>query len=257
MKLTLSWLKDHLETDASLEDIVTTLTAIGLEVEEVEDNAAALAPFTVARVVEAKQHPNADRLKVCIVDTGTEQVQVVCGAPNARTGLKGVFAPAGSHIPGTDMHLKPGNIRGEDSNGMLCSEREMGLSDEHGGIIELPEDAEVGTPFAGLFGLDDPVIDIAITPNRGDCLGVRGIARDLAAAGLGTLKEVDFSPVSGGFQSPVRWVREDGLGEACPYVAGRFFRGVTNRPSPRLDAAAAAGHLACAPFPPSWTSPIM
>ena len=235
MKFTLSWLKQHLETDASLEAITDRLTMIGLELEGVEDRAAALAPFTVAHVKEARQHPDADRLRVCIVDTGTDEVQVVCGAPNARTGMKGVFAPTGSYIPGTDMTLKPGVIRGQESNGMLVSEREMGLSDEHEGIIELPEDAEVGMPFAAVMGFDDPVIDIAITPNRGDCLGVHGVARDLAAAGLGSLKPFDKSAVAGSFESPVAWLRDlpADKGEACPFVAGRFFRNVTNGPSPK------------------------
>jgi phenylalanyl-tRNA synthetase beta chain len=191
MKFTLKWLKEHLETEASVQEITDKLTMIGLELESVEDRAAELAAFKVAYVKEARRHPNADRLSVCIVDTGSEEVQVVCGAPNARTGMKGVFAAAGSYIPGTDMVLKAGQIRGEASNGMLVSEREMGLSDEHEGIIDLPEDAVVGTPFAQVLGLDDPVIDVEITPNRGDCLGVRGIARDLAAAGLGTLKPFD------------------------------------------------------------------
>jgi phenylalanyl-tRNA synthetase beta chain len=235
MKFTLSWLKDHLETEASLEAITDKLTMLGLELEGVADRAARLAPFTVAYVKEARPHPNADRLRVCIVDTGREEVQVVCGAPNARTGMKGVFAPAGSYIPGTDMVLKPGKIRGEASNGMLVSEREMGLSDEHEGIIDLPEDAEVGTPFAKILGLDDPVIDIAITPNRGDCLGVHGVARDLAAAGLGALKLFDAAPVPGSFESPVKW-RIDlpaAKAEACPCVVGRYFRNVKNRPSPK------------------------
>jgi phenylalanyl-tRNA synthetase beta chain len=235
MKFTLSWLKDHLETEAPLEAIVDKLSMIGLEVEAVEDKAAGLAPFTVAYVKEARQHPDADRLRVCIVDTGTEEVQVVCGAPNARTGMKGVFAPAGSYIPGTDMVLKPGKIRGLDSNGMLVSEREMGLSDEHEGIIDMPADAPVGEAFAKLLGLDDPVIDIAITPNRGDCLGVRGVARDLAAAGLGKLKPVAGGVVPGGFDSPVKWLIDlpKDKAAACPAVAGRFFRNLENGPSPK------------------------
>lgn len=156
MKFTLSWLKDHLETEASVETIAEALTALGLEVEGVEDRGAALAPFTVAYVKSAEKHPNADKLRVCIVETGTGEVQVVCGAPNARAGMKGVFAPVGSHIPGTGLDLKKGVIRGVESNGMLCSEREMGLSDAHDGIIELPEDAPVGESFAKLLGLDDP-----------------------------------------------------------------------------------------------------
>lgn len=234
MKFTLGWLKDHLDTDATLDEIATTLSMIGIEVEAIEDRATSLEAFAVAYVKEARPHPNADRLSVCIVDTGTEEVQVVCGAPNARTGMKGVFAPAGSYIPGTDMVLKPGQIRGEASNGMLVSEREMGLSDEHEGIIDLPADAVVGTPFATVLGLDDPVLDVAITPNRGDCLGVRGIARDLAAAGLGRLKPFNPPPVPGTFDSPMRWLRDlpAEAEDACPYVAGRYFRAVRNGPSP-------------------------
>jgi len=235
VKFTLSWLKDHLETDALLGEITDALTALGLELEEVHDPARELEAFTVGYVVEARQHPNADRLRVCIVDTGTGKIQVVCGAPNARTGMKGVFAPAGTHIPGTGVDLKKGVIRGEESNGMLCSEREMGLSDAHEGIIELPEDAPVGAPFAKIMGLDDPVIDIAITPNRGDCLGVRGVARDLAAAGIGTLKPFTAAePVSVSFESPIQWKRDFPKGEegACPMVVGRYFRGLKNGPSP-------------------------
>ncbi len=233
MKFTLSWLKDHLETDATLQEITDALTSLGLELEGVDDPSAKLAPFTVCYVREAKQHPNADRLRVCMVETGSgEIVQVVCGAPNARTGMKGVFAPAGSHIPGTGVDLKPGVIRGEESNGMLCSEREMGISDDHDGIIDLPEDAPVGAAFAAYAGMDDPVIEIAITPDRGDCLGVRGVARDLAAKGLGTLKPVDLSPVEGTYDSPLKWARSDTTGDDCPYVAGRHFRGVKNGPSP-------------------------
>ena len=236
MKFTLSWLKTHLETEASLEEIADKLSMIGLELEGVEDRGKALAPFTVAHVKEARPHPDADRLRVCIVETKDHgEVQVVCGAPNARTGMKGVFAPAGTHIPGTGIDLKKGTIRGVESNGMLVSEREMGLSDEHEGIIELPEDAPLGAPFAAVMGLDDPVIDIAITPNRGDCLGVRGVARDLAAAGLGTLKSHDFAEVPGSFDSPVKWLRDFSkeTAGACPFVAGRSFRGVKNGPSPK------------------------
>src|SRR4029453_14113702 len=183
-----------------------------------------------AYVREARRHPNADKLSVCLVDTGREIVQVVCGAPNARTGMKGVFAPAGVHIPGTGIDLKKGVIRGEESNGMLVSMREMGLSDEHEGIIELPADAPVGVPFAGVMGLDDPVIEVAITPDRADCLGVHGIARDLAAAGLGKLIAPDLAPVKGSFDSPIKWRRDfpAGQGDACPFVAGRYFRGVKN-----------------------------
>jgi len=234
MKFTLSWLKDHLETEADLQQITDTLTAIGLELEEVVDRAAELAPFTVARVIEARPHPDADRLKLCLVDTGSEQVQVVCGAPNARTGMKGVFAPVGTTIPGTGLFLKASKIRGQDSNGMLCSEREMGLSDEHEGIIELPEDAEVGRAFSDVAGLNDPMIDINVTPNRQDCLGVRGIARDLAAAGLGTLKPFASDPLAGNIDSPIGVTLQFPADkqDACSCFVGRYFRGVQNGPSP-------------------------
>ena len=238
MKFTLSWLTEHLETDADLATIVEKLSLIGLEVEGVEDPAAKLAPFTVARVISAEQHPNADRLRVCQVETADHgTVQVVCGAPNARSGMIGVFAPSGSWIPGTEMELKPGKIRGAESNGMLVSEREMGLSDEHSGIIDLsPAEGQtapaLGTPLSQLLGLDDPVIEIAITPNRGDCLGVRGVARDLAAAGLGTLKPLEAPKVAGSYDSPLTWQIDAEASGACPYVAGRHFRGLTNGPSP-------------------------
>ena len=232
MKFTLKWLKDHLETDRPLAEIVERLSLIGLEVEGVEDPAAKLAPFKVARVIEARQHPDADRLRVCRVETADGEVQVVCGAPNARTGMTGVFAPSGSYIPGTDMTLKPGVIRGVESNGMLVSEREMGLSDDHEGIIDLEESWAVGTPLAEVLGLDDPVIEVAVTPNFAHCLGVRGIARDLAAAGLGRLKPLAIPAQEGGFESPMKWKIAGGAEAFCPYVAGRFFRGVRNGPSP-------------------------
>lgn len=232
MKFTHSWLLDHLDTDADVAMIAETLTNIGLEVEAVIDEGAALSPFVIGFVEDAWQHPNADRLRVCMVNDGTSTTQVICGAPNARKGMKGVFAPAGTHIPGTGVDLKVGEIRGEKSHGMLCSEREMGLSDEHDGIIDLPEDAPVGGSFAAYAGLDDPVYEIGITPNRGDCLGVYGIARDLAAAGLGTLKKPDYNNVAGSYDSPIEWQRDDAIGNACPYVAGRHFSGVTNGPSP-------------------------
>ncbi|HET8727888.1 MAG TPA: phenylalanine--tRNA ligase subunit beta, partial [Alphaproteobacteria bacterium] len=235
MKITLSWLKDHLETDATVDEIAEALTSLGLEVEEVEDRGSALAAFTVGYVKSAEKHPNADKLRVCIVDTGRGDVQVVCGAPNARTGMKGVFAPAGTHIPGTGLDLKKGVIRGVESNGMLCSEREMGLSDAHEGIIDLAEDAPVGAPFAALMGLDDPVIDIALTPDRADCAGVRGIARDLAAKGIGTLKPLPAEKVPGRFESPigVRFDFPEDDAKACPLFVGRLIRGVRNGSSPK------------------------
>jgi phenylalanyl-tRNA synthetase beta chain len=234
VKFTLSWLKDHLDTTASAEEIAERLTMIGLEIESVTDRAAGLRDFVVARVVEARRHPNADKLSVCTVDTGTATVEVVCGAPNVRTGMKGVFAASGASIPGTGIKLKKAAIRGVESNGMLLSEREMGLSDEHTGIIELAGDAPVGASAVEVMGLADPVFDVAVTPNRGDCLGVYGIARDLAAAGLGTLKPLAVEPVPGRVESPIR-VRMEldaDSADACPYFVGRYIRGVHNAESP-------------------------
>lgn len=231
MKFTLSWLKKHLDTTATLEALCEKLTAIGLEVESVEDRGAALAPFTVAYVAEAKQHPNADKLRVCQLDTKFGRVQVVCGAPNARTGMKGIFAPDGSTIPATGTVLKAGQLRGEASNGMLVSEREMGLSDEHNGIIEVPEHFAIGTPLTEVLGGSDPVIEIKLTPNRADCAGVRGVARDLAAAGLGTLKPLAIPALPGSFPCPLRVKIEDE--KACPLFLGRVIRGVKNGPSPQ------------------------
>ncbi|HET7211852.1 MAG TPA: phenylalanine--tRNA ligase subunit beta, partial [Methyloceanibacter sp.] len=229
-----SWLKEHLDTKASVETIADTLTRIGLEVEELFDPATALKPFRVAEVVKCEKHPNADKLSVCEVDTGTERLQVVCGAPNARAGMKGVFAPVGAYVPGIDLTLTKAKIRGVESNGMLLSERELELSDEHTGIIELDPKAKVGSPAAKALGLDDAVFHIAITPNRPDCLGVRGIARDLAAAGLGKLKKDTVRPVKGGFANPVpiklEFDKENA--DACPVFAGRLVRGVRNGPSP-------------------------
>ena len=233
MKFTLSWLKEYLDTDASLEEILDKLTIIGLEVEEVIDAASTLKDFTVAYVEEAEQHPDADRLRVCKVNTGKEVLQIVCGAPNARAGIKVVLAQNGSVIPTNGMVLKPTKIRGVESNGMMCSEREMGLSDEHNGIIELPEDAPIGEPFAPVLGLDDPVIDIAITPNRGDALGVYGVARDLAGAGIGTLKENHPKAVAGSFDSPVNvTLKEERDTPICPVFTGVYVKGVKNGPSP-------------------------
>jgi phenylalanyl-tRNA synthetase beta chain len=237
MKFTLSWLKDHLQTEATLGEIAAKLTLIGLEVESLEDPAAKLKDFTIARVLEAKPHPNADKLRVCTVETGSGVVQVVCGAPNARAGLIGVFAAPGTYVPGIDVTLGKATIRGIDSAGMLCSERELELSTEHSGIIELPETLKtrVGERFADAMGLADPVIEIAVTPNRPDCLGVRGIARDLAAAGLGKLKKVsDGYEGEGEFDCPVPIELNfpTGAGNACPVFAGRVIRGVSNKASP-------------------------
>ncbi len=235
MKFTLAWLERHLETGAALDEITERLTALGLEVDEVVDRAEALAPFTVGHAVEVRPHPNADTLTVCTVDTGAGRVQVVCGADNARAGMKGVFAGVGLTLPGTGLKLKKSVIRGVESAGMLCSEREMGLSDDHDSIIELPDDATVGAPFAPVLGLGDPLIDLALTPDRGDCLGVRGVARDLVAAGLGTLKPLDATPHDGAFKSPiaVHLDFDPDSADACPLFVGRYIRGVRNGASPR------------------------
>lgn len=235
MKFTLAWLKEHLDTDATLTEIADKLTMIGLEIEEVVDRAKGLEQFVAARVVEAKQHPNADRLRVCKVDNGREVLDVVCGAHNARAGMIGVFATAGMYIPGIKVTLKKASIRGAESNGMLLSGDEMGISDDHSGIIELPEGTPIGSPAVAAMGLADPVIDVAVTPNRGDCLGVRGIARDLAAAGLGALKPLDEAPVKGSFKSPIAVRRDldEGHASACPMFVGRYIRGVKNGDSPQ------------------------
>ncbi len=234
MKFTLSWLKDHLETDATLEQICARLTAIGLEVEDVDDKAA-FKPFVIAKVVSAEKHPQADKLRVLMVDTGTgTPIQVVCGAPNARAGLIGAFAAPGAYVPGIDVTLAVGTIRGVESHGMMCSEKELQMSDSHDGIIDLAEDAPVGTSFAAYAGLDDPIIEINLTPNRPDCTSIYGIARDLAASGLGTLK----APVAPSFKvegDTTTKVTLD-LGEdshLCPGFALRLVRGVKNGPSPK------------------------
>jgi phenylalanyl-tRNA synthetase beta chain len=230
MKTTLAWLKTHLETDAKPGAIAERLIMLGHDVEGVENRAANLEPFTVASVISAERHPNADRLKVCVVDTGAGQVQVVCGAPNAHAGMKGVFAPAGTVIPRTGSPLRETVIRGVASRGMLCSAYELGLGDDHEGIIELPQDAPLGAPYASYAGLGDTVLDIKVTPNRADCLGVHGIARDLAASGLGRLKPLDATPVPGSFRSPIGVLIEDD--SACPLFLGRHLRGLRNAPTP-------------------------
>ncbi len=236
MKFTVEWLKDHLQTDASVAEIVETLTTTGTEVEAVEDQAQQLKNFTIARVISAEKHPNADRLKVCLLDTGSgEPVQVVCGAPNAKTGMKGVFAAAGTYIPGTDFTLAKGVIRGEESNGMLCSERELMLSDNHEGVIELPEDAPVGKKYADYAGLNTVVIEVEITPNRGDCTGVFGIARELAAAGLGELKNNPIPPVpatAGPAPIPIKLRFGPDEPQACKMFVGRVIKNVKNGTSP-------------------------
>ena len=230
MKFSLDWLKEHLETDASPEEIADKLTAIGLEVESVSNPAEALAPFKIAKVLTADKHPQADKLQVLTVDAGKGPVQVVCGAPNARAGLVGVFGAPGDYIPGSDLTLKVAAIRGVESRGMMCSARELELGEDHSGIIELPEDAPVGTSFTRYAGIDDPVFDVNVTPNRQDCMGVRGIARDLAAAGMGTLKPLAVPQIEGRFPCPVPITIEDP--EGCPAFFGRAVKGVRNGPSP-------------------------
>ena len=235
MKFTLSWLKDHLDADASPAEIAETLTRIGLEVERLEDPADKLRGFVVARVIEAKPHPNADRLKLCLVDAGgPSPVQVVCGAPNARTGMKSVFSPVGTWIPGKKLTLQKGVIRGVESNGMLCSNKELELSDEHEGIIDLPDEAPVGVPYVEYAQLGDAVFEINLTPNRPDAAGVMGIARDLAAAGLGKLKTASVEPIAGRFPCPVGVTLDFAPEDAhlAPVFALRLIRGVRNGPSP-------------------------
>jgi len=230
MKFTLNWLKEHLDTDADLTAILDGLNRIGHEVEGVENPGAALAAFKVARVLTAERHPQADKLQVLTVDAGDgEPLQIVCGAPNARAGLVGVLGLPGATVPANGMVLKVAAVRGVESNGMMCSSRELELGDDHDGIIELPEDAPIGTPFPDYAGLDDPVIDVSITPNRQDCMGVRGIARDLAAAGLGTLKPLDATPVATSGPGPEVRIEAP---EGCPAYFGQTVSGVTNGAAP-------------------------
>jgi phenylalanyl-tRNA synthetase beta chain len=233
MKFTLSWLKEHLDTDEPVEKLADKLTMIGLEVESLDDKAKALAPFTIARVISAEQHPNADRLRVCMVDIGggAAPVQVVCGAPNARAGLVSVFSPPGTYIPGKNITLGVGTIRGVESRGMLCSAAELQISEDHDGIMELPADAPLGAGYAEWAGLGDAVFEINLTPNRQDCTGVHGIARDLAAADMGKLIDPSIKPVKGEFPCPVKVRVEDET--LCPGFALRLVRGVKNLPSPQ------------------------
>ncbi len=231
MKVPMSWLRRHLETEADAGAIAEALTRLGLEVEAIANPAERLAPFTIARVLSAERHPQADKLQLLAVDTGAgEAVQVVCGAPNARAGLVGVFAAPGTHVPGIDLTLKVTAIRGVESRGMMCSARELELGDDHSGIIELPEDAPVGAPYARWAGLDDPVFEVAVTPNRADCMGVFGIARDLAAAGLGRLVPPEVPALAAAFPCPVPIAIADDDG--CPAFFARALRGVRNGPSP-------------------------
>jgi phenylalanyl-tRNA synthetase beta chain len=233
MKFTLAWLKEHLDTDADLAAITFALTDLGLEVEAVTDPSAALGPFTVGEVLESWPHPDADKLRVCRVATRDGEKQIVCGAPNARAGIKVVVAAPGDYIPGIDTTIKIGRIRGVESHGMMLSEREMQLSDEHSGIVELAPDAPVGARYIDVVP-SDPVIEIAVTPNRPDALGVAGIARDLAARGLGRLITPAVEPIEGRFPCPVAvYLAPDVANEACPLFVGRLIRGVRNGPSPQ------------------------
>ncbi|MCE8525431.1 phenylalanine--tRNA ligase subunit beta [Ruegeria pomeroyi] len=237
MKFTLSWLKDHLDTTASVDEIAEALTDLGLEVEGIENPAARLAGFTLAHVKSAQQHPDADRLRVCVVETNEGEKQIVCGAPNAREGITVVLAKPGDYVPGIDVTLSVGNIRGVESHGMMCSERELELSEEHDGIIELPS-GEVGELFIDWLAENDPakvdpVIEIAITPNRPDALGVAGIARDLAARGIGTLKTRAYAPVPGDFDCPIKVTIDEDTRDGCPLFTGRLIRDVRNGPSPQ------------------------
>ncbi len=226
MKFTLSWLKEHLDTQASVDEIAETLTKIGLEVEEVFNPASNLKGFVTAKVEDCEMHPDSDHLHLLSVNDGQQNLQVVCGAPNVRQGLIGIFAPVGVVIPCYNEVLKVGKIRGVESFGMLCSEKELGIGEDHTGIIELPQGTKVGVPAADVLPID-PVFDISITPNRAECLGVRGVARDLAAAGLGKLKPLEIRKISGTFASPVKVKIEDF--DACPTYVGRYIRGVNNK----------------------------
>lgn len=248
MKFTLNWLKDHLDTTATLQEVSEALTAIGLEVEAVIDRGAALAPFTVAHIDATAQHPNADKLRVCTVNTGKEILSIVCGAANARPGIKVVLAREGMRIPANGMVLKKSSIRGVDSNGMLCSAEELGLADASEGILELAADAPLGASVVEVLGLGDPVLDIAITPNRGDCLGVRGIARDLAAYGIGTLKPLPQGAVAGATPSPIQVKIADG--KDCPRFIGCTIDGVRNTQSPAwmVERLAAIGQKSISPL---------
>lgn len=235
MRLTLRWLKEYLDikapTNTMAEDIILKLTELGLEVDDVEDKAALYAPFKVAKVKFAEQHPDADRLRVCQVETENGLVQVVCGAPNARSGMTAIFAPEGSYIPGLDVTLQKGVIRGQESCGMLVSEREMCLSDEHNGIIDLDDSYAIGTPITDVFdGLDDIIIEIGLTPDRADCAGIMGIARDLAAAGLGQFICPERPAIEEKFETSVSVITK--TPETCPHFVGREIRGVKNGESP-------------------------
>ncbi len=234
MKFTVPWLKEHLDTDASVEQIVDKLTSLGLEVDSVQGRGADLSAFVVAELVDVRQHPDAERLNLCTVDTGKDKLEVVCGAPNVHVGMKAVFAAVGTVIPESGQALKRAKIRGVESNGMLCSARELLLGEDHDGIIDLDKDAPVGRPASEVLKLEGPVIDIDITPNRSDCFGVIGVARELAAGELGRLISRDTSPVPSQFESDLEVSLDFSKGHeaACPLFVAREFRGLKNGPSP-------------------------
>ena len=243
MKLPISWLREHLHFTLSVAQLADKLTALGLEVDSVDDPTARLAPFTVAEILTVEKHPEADRLSICRLATRSGEVQVVCGAPNVHIGMLGVFAPPGTTIPGTGLHLRRSKIRGVESAGMLCSERELEISDEHDGVIELPFGSKVGDAVVGILGPRDPVLDISLTPDRADCLSIRGIARDLAAAEAGTLRPLATAQVAGDFTSPIQVENHCEDSDACPVFVGRLIRGVhPAATSPGLAARAPARH---------------
>ena len=231
MKFSYSWLCEHLETDKNATEIGDALTNIGLELESLSDYSS-YSKFVVATIKDFKKHPNADRLNICKVDDGADTYQVICGANNVKKGLKGIFAKEGMYIPGTQIHLKKGKIRGETSEGMLLSERELNLSDDHEGIIELSENFKNGTSAVEALKLDDPIFEIGITPNRGDCLSIRGVARDLSAKGIGKLKPLKYEKIKKlEFESPISWsIKNDD--NSCEYVISRYFKDVNNTKSP-------------------------
>ena len=232
MKFTLSWLKDHLITKASLDEILSVMLKAGLEVEHVDDPNEKLSAFTVCKVKDAKPHPDADKLRVCTVDTVDGEKTIVCGAPNARAGMSAIYAPLGTYIPGLDFALdkKPRKIRGVESHGMMCSSKELEAGDDHDGINDLTEFFEVGAPAAKALGQTDPSIDFEVTPNRPDWLGVAGIARDLAAAGAGRYSPKEIKTIKGSGESPIKV--EIGHKDACPVFGGVYIKGVKNGPSP-------------------------
>jgi phenylalanyl-tRNA synthetase beta chain len=230
MKITWNWLRDHLDTKANIDQIVDILPKLGLEVASVFDISDQLKDFISVKVIEVNKHPNADKLNICKVFDGKQNIQVICGAHNVKLGMVGVFANVDTYVPGLDLTLKKNNIRGEESNGMLCSEKELTISNNHEGIIELPQDTKPGIKVVDILNLKDPVIEIEITPNRGDCLSVRGIARDLAATGIGKLKKLKIIEVQGEYESSIKWKVDLNQDDhyLCPKIFGRSFKNLNN-----------------------------